>query len=275
MRKIISLPDDLPEGLFEELPDIEDLPVWIARVQGLFRYFGVRYEGQVSVTPRSKQDAEKLAFSLAALIFPIFRTRRGEMSASDLSNPRGRPKASKPKYSIKFLIEIATLYEQIKENTSIGGTLAPKYIYRKLLEQHPSVTERLRVNGKPVQLSSFSKLLASGRSARDVGIIWHLELRKYVKITELNTHPVIAGILEGARHLTTPFSEQELLDFILYLSDDYKNTTLHFLADYIYDKLYAQLQRQIDDGVQSPVQALSAPPIDPLWLMKKNGKFNS
>jgi len=284
LRKVIELPDDIPAEFFEEFvagdpnEEYEQQSLLLHRHldsrrnarELLFQYFNIPYRKD-AIWPdvRTKVDAENLAFAIAALIFPAFRPV-SEYMPKKRGGRRAKLKG-RPKYEVSFLIEVADAIDKFRHDSNLNRTLS-SISYNRFLNLNPHIAKHLRVNAYPLRFSSFKKYLSLGRTARDLGVIWHVHTKKYIRFDNPEIHPVMAGILEGCRHLSDPFPDYEIVELIVLF--DQTKTYYWPIVNIIYDNLEAQLQRQIDAGVKSPRQKPFDDPIDPLWLMKKNGKFN-
>jgi hypothetical protein len=155
LRRIwIRLPDVPPE-LFKQARHDDGPAVVLARQRALFSYFGA--------STKTKEEAEKLVFALAAAMFPAFRPR----SEKPPKRPGRRP-AQRPKYEVELLRQVAEAYENTKSTRT-----APISRYVKFLKENPILANRIQVGGEPLRLGSFNKLLVVGRLARKQKVIWH------------------------------------------------------------------------------------------------------
>lgn len=159
MRIWIDL-SDAPSVLFEQARHGGDAAFILARRHALFSYFGASVE--------TKEEAERLVFALAARLFPAFRVR-SEKPRKHL----GRPPAFRPKYEVEFLERVAEAYDKTKTKVKIYSTIPTARIYQLFLKDNPRIANEFRVQGKPLQLGSFKKLLTVGRSARKYMALWH------------------------------------------------------------------------------------------------------
>jgi hypothetical protein len=143
LRIWIDLPD-APSALFEQARHGDDDAAVLARRRALFSYFGASVE--------TKEEAEKLVFALAATLFPAFRQRSEEARKRPGRRPAFRPK-----------------YQVFKSHSETR-------IYQIFLKTNPALANELQVQGKPLQLGSFKKLLTVGRSSRKYMVLWYRDL---------------------------------------------------------------------------------------------------
>jgi hypothetical protein len=260
LRIGIDLPYVPPE-LFEQAFDDDDADIVLARKRELFSYFRASVE--------TKEEAEKLAFALAAAIFPAFRPR-----SLDPATPRGRRRAARPKYEVEFLRQIAEAYDNKKSQVKSESTTTVARIYKLFLKENPELAAQLQVKGAPLTVGSFQKLLTVGRMARDFNVIWHkgkvpYSLNRSGEYVAIN--PIVAGVYEGLRHVEISLFSEATAKRILTL--DPTSTETKREINYYHDLTVKLLLRQAQMGVKSRVQKSSRLPIDPLALMRRNGKF--
>jgi hypothetical protein len=262
LRIWIDLPDVPPE-LLEPWYEDDDLDIQLARRRELFSYFGA--------SVATKKEAEKLAFALAASVFPAFRIR----SADSPKRP-GRPPAAMPKYKVEFLRQVAQAFDDTKSKVKNESTILARRIYEIFLKENPILANLLQIGGKPLTFGSFKKLLAVGRMARKHDVIWHKHTLphclkrsgEYVAIS-----PVVAGVYEGLRHVEISLFTASLAERLLTLDPDSDEAKREI--NYLYDDTLKLLQKQQKMGVRSRLQESSAVAFDPLALMQKNGKFKA
>jgi hypothetical protein len=154
---------DVPSVLFEQARHGDDDAVVMARRLALFSYFGASME--------TKEESDKLAFALAAKIFPAFRQR----SEEPRKGPGRRP-TFRPKYEVQFLQRVAKAYDDTKNKAKSRSITQTSRIYQIFLKENPDLANELQVQGKPLRLGSFKKLLTVGRSARKYMVLWYRDL---------------------------------------------------------------------------------------------------
>jgi hypothetical protein len=157
----IKLPN-VPSELFDQAREGDDLEIVLARRQKLFSYF--------CASPETREGLEKLAYALAALVFPAFafRPRREHPPGRP-----GRPPAARPKYEVAFLEKVARAHDRKKREIKSKNTISTKRLYEMFLKENPDFGKKLQVRGKPLKLSSFNKLLSVGRSACNYYVTWY------------------------------------------------------------------------------------------------------
>ena len=161
LRVRIDLPN-VPLELLEQAQSDDDLSIVRARRRALFESFGLNPSAD------TKQEAEKLVSAIAAKMFPALRQRSKEFPKRP-----GRPPAYRPKHEVNFLKEVAEAYDNTKNKVKNYRTAPPSHIYKIFLKENPILANKLKVQGRPLQLSSFNKLLAVGRSARNYYVTWY------------------------------------------------------------------------------------------------------
>ncbi len=275
MRIWIDLPD-VPDELTEPARNDDDPNVKLRRREALFRYFGASLE--------TKAQAEILVFSLAAAMFRAFRE-----PVTRPSKPPGRPQAFRPKYEAHFLAEVAQAYDEYRAGLNSQSATSPARVYRDFLAHNPSLADQLRVTGKDLKRGSFEKLLNVGRSANNTTTVWYKgpspksrktsgEYRAIDKIGHgVALNPVVAGVLEGLRHVEIgPWHQchfnEHTIEALFWLNPESEADQNTINA--MYDTVESALEAQERSGVKSRLQKKSSTSLDPLWLMKKNGKFN-
>jgi hypothetical protein len=162
LRTWINLPDVPPE-LFEQAREGDDLEIVIARKRKLFSYFGA--------SPDTIEGSDKLWIAIAAAVFPAFRPGRKNYSPK---RP-GRSPAVRPKYEVDFLEKVARAYDGEKREIKSRMAISAKRLYEIFLKENPVFGKKLQVRGKPLELSSFIKLLAVGRYACNYYVTWYKE----------------------------------------------------------------------------------------------------
>jgi hypothetical protein len=162
LRLWIELTDVAPE-LFEQAYDDDNLDTILNRRRLLFSYFRASTE--------TTEEAERLAFALAAVVFPAFRPQRKRAPGSP-----GRPPAARPKYEVPFLENLAKAYDSKKSEIKSKSTTSTRRVYTTFLKENPDFANKLKVGGKPLSLSSFNKLLAVGRLSCKYSVFWYKDL---------------------------------------------------------------------------------------------------
>jgi hypothetical protein len=152
---------DVPPELLEQAREDDDPEIVSARLQKLFSYF--------DASPDTKEGSDKLLSGLAAVVFPAFRVVR------KIHSPKrpGRRPAVRPKYEVDVLAKVATAYDRKKHEVNSESTISPNRLYEMFLRENPGLGRKLQVNGKPLELGSFKRLLAVGRSACNYHVMWY------------------------------------------------------------------------------------------------------
>ncbi len=159
LRSWIDLPDVPPE-LLEQACDDDDRDTILKRQRLLLSYFRASTD--------TKEEAEKLAFALAAVIFRGFRPRK-----ADRPRPLGRRPAVRPKYEVDFLERVARAYDRKKRKIKCQSTISTKRLYEIVLKENPNFGEKLQVGGQTLSLGTFNRLLTIGRSACNYHVTWY------------------------------------------------------------------------------------------------------
>jgi hypothetical protein len=263
LRIWINLPDVPPE-LFDQAYHGDNISIVLARRRELFSYFRASTETQ--------EEAEKLAFALAAAVFPAFRPR--------YADPRkcpGRPPANRPKYEAEFLRKVAEAYDNTKSDVKSKSTAPIGRIYEIFLKENQILADQLQVQGKPLTLGSFNKLLVVGRLARKHGVIWYkpplrYSLKRsgdYVAINE-----VVAGVYEGLRHVEVSLFSVSLAERLLTLNPDSAEAQREI--NYLHDETVHLLEKQQERRVKSRFPTSPSSVVtEVLALMRRNGKFKA
>jgi len=126
------LPDNIPPELLKSARRDDDRFVERERRRLLLSYFGGSVE--------TREQAEKLIFELAAVLFPAFG------KPPPLTRP-GRPKTWRSKYSIEFLNDVAEAFGRTKATVTKNADMPFELIYRKFLKDKAKLAERLRGQG--------------------------------------------------------------------------------------------------------------------------------
>jgi hypothetical protein len=202
LRVRIELPN-VPLALLEQAQPDDDLSIVLARRRALFECFGL------NASADTKQEAEKLVSAMAAKMFPAYRQRSKEFPKRP-----GRPPAYRPKHEVKFLKEVAEAYDNTKNKVKNYRTAPPSYIYKIFLQKNPILANKLKVQGRPLQLSSFNKLLAVGRSARNQNVVWHKDVH-FATATKCFGYVAINDPIIAADYSTTEIWSSFLADCAL------------------------------------------------------------
>lgn len=261
LRTWINLPDVPPE-LLEEAYDEDDLDIVLYRRGLLFAYFGASTE--------TKEEAEKLAFALAAAVFPVFRPR-----SVDPSKRPGRHPSFSPKYKVEFLRHVAEAYDNTKRAVKSNSEAPTSRIYQLFLKENTNLANQLQVRGQSLTLGSFKKLLAVGRMARKYDVIWHkaplrYSLRRSGEYVAIN--PVVACVYEGLRHVEFSLFSVGLAERLLTVNPDSAEAQREI--NYLHDETVHLLEKQQERRTKSrwPTSPSSVV-TEVLALMRGNGKF--
>ena len=219
MRIWIELPD-LPPELLRPAREDDDFTVQQQRRETLFRYFRASVD--------TKEEAERLAFSLPAAMLPAFKT-----CPTKLKKQPGRPRIISPKQYIAFLWQLAERFEQYKKRVSDHNEVPFTRVYSKFLATNLDQATRLKFAGKHHTPAIFRKLLTTGKDGyRNLlrsflrpyrGSKKQFEVTLALPPTGLATalNSVVSGIIEGLRHLNLGKTEyhfnEHTLEMLLHL----------------------------------------------------------